>query len=482
MEMTSFSFLLYLLPVMLVVYFALRFSVRLQNLWLVISTLFFYAWGNHYYTLLLIGLVTANYFLGYGVHYAQEKRMGLWPRRLLIATVVLNVLPLLFFNHLPVVLTMIMGLPTPESLNFPAAPLGIAFLALQGISFVVDTYRQTVPWRPDFINAALYLSFFPFLQAGPIIRYQDVADELLERKFDLDEAVNGLCRLVVGLGKIVLLATPLMSLADIIFNQSNLSALYTKAPISLAILGLVAFAVSLYHYLTGFSDLVIGLGRILGFHYPENFRYPQFSPSVGEFWERCYITLGDWFAEYVYKPLGKTRTNNDWMIVHVLLVWVLIGLWVGAGVPKIIFGAWTFVFILIEKIVEVEPDTQKSIFRNLYVIFYLIIALIALKTDSVYQFTLFIGNLFGMRGSGFQSELALFLLRENWLVLVVGFIATFPVATKLRARVEALQGPAAVIYSVAYPLALAGLLALTVITISGWDYNPYLMIQQHLWS
>lgn len=479
MQMTDFSFLLYFLPAMLLGYFILSFSRKAQNLWLFLSSLLFYSFGNYIYVLFMLVIVVANYYLGYAAKYYFEKEEE--SKSFLWLACALNLLPLFFYKYLYIILDSVSGLLELTIPPFPVAPLGISFLTLQGISYVVDIYRGKAKWNARFVETALYFSFFPPLQAGPIICYHDVAEQIKNRETNFENVVVGLCRFVVGLAKIVILAQPLSFIADVAFDQSNLSGIYTTVPISLALLGLVAYALAMYHYLSGFSDLVIGLGRALGFIYRENFNYPILSTSVSEFWTRCYSSLYEWFDKYLYQSLSKQRTNNDHMVLHLLLMWMLIGLWLGLGVTKVVFSIWFFFFILLERIIEFQDAKNKGILSRIYVIFVVLISLVALKTDNIYQFTLFISNLFGMKNNGFDSELAQLLLRENALTLAVGFICTFPIAAKLRSYAEEKGGVLSAAY-VFYPVVMIVLVALLMIYISGGSYDPRQLINFHLWS
>lgn len=482
MEMIDFSFLLYFLPVMLLVYFILSFSARVQNLWLVICSLIFYTLGNYAYVFLLAGLALANYGLGLVIGRLAKGGKAKKARRVIALACVVNLSPLLFFKYLPAVVPTVWGWLGWDVPAFALAPLGISILALRGISFAVDIYRGRVASAPHLLDAMLYLTFFPSLQAGPIVRYHDVAGQLSKRTFRVDHMVGGLCRLVVGLAKVVLLGRPAMAVADIVFSQSNISGIFTIVPAALALLGVFAYAVGLYHYLSGFSDLVIGLGAVLGFTLPENFSHPHLAASVGEFWSRCFSSLTTWFDDYVYQPLGKKRANNDWMVVHTLLMWVLIALWLGPGLPNLIFGVWSFSFILVERIIEIDPGNTRSPLRHFFVIIFIPIMLIALRTDTIYQFTLYLSGMLGMRGNGFHSELAVLLLKESWPVLLAGFIASFPIGTGLRRLAQRPRNFLGGVVNLLYPAVMLALLALVILSLSGTSYNPYLMLQQYLWG
>ena len=480
MQMTDFSFLLYFLPLMLLGYFILSYSRKAQNLWLVLSSLIFYSFGNYIYLIFLAVITIANYYLGYAVYKYQKKPNKV--KKILQLTWVLNLFPLFFYVHLPSMLETLLGFVNVSVPQFPAAPLGVAFLALHGISYVTDIYRRKVEWNPCFADTALYFTFFPPLQAGPVIRYHDVAMQFSNRKVQLDKFAEGVCRFVVGLARIVLLAQPLFVISNIVFSQSNISGVYTTVPVLLAFLGLVAYALAMYHYLSGFSDLVIGLGRTLGFVYPENFDNPLKSVSLTTFLQRFYISLYTWFVEYVYQSLNKQRTNNDHMVLHMLIMWLFIGLWLGAGINKIIFALWVFFFLLLEKIIEFDSAKNKSPLRTLYVVFVVLIATVAIKTQSIYEFTLFISNLFGMKNNGFYSEFAQLLVQENWLPLIAGLVCLFPFGDKMRVHAEEKGSLPINILYVFYPVVMILLIVLVMMQISSNSYDPSQLINFRLWS
>lgn len=480
--MTSFSFLLYFLPAMLIGYYALSFSRKVQNLWLVVCGVAFCLLNNFMSLLyLLIFLVVANYFLGFAIQSRREKDSEKSTKPFVVIACIVNLVPLLALKYLEPAFNTVAGLFGMTSPTFPVAPLGISFLALQGISYIVDIYRGTVPWNSNIIDNAVYFSLFPTFRAGPIVRYHDVAGQITQRKMSFDNVVEGLCRFIVGLGKVVLIAGPVMSITDIVFNQSNMSGLYTTVPVSLAWLGLLTCILSVYYYYSGYSDLVIGLAKMLGFTIPENFEHPQLATSVSNFWNRCYISLTAWFDDYVYQPLGKDRSNNDKMVLHTVLMWLLIGLWLGAGLPNIILAIWSALFIIFERIIDVN-DSKRSVWRQISVVIYILVAAIAFRTETMYHFTLFISNLFGMGGSGFYSEYTVLLLKENWLPIIFGFICCFPIGAKLHQYSQSHSNVASGIISISYPLVMIAILALVVLSLSGSSYDPYQIIYSYLWS
>lgn len=480
MEMTTFSFLLYFLPAMVLVYYALFFSKAAQNYWLVLCCVAFLLINNAISLLYLLAyVITLNYFLGYVIQKSKDNEKS--TKGLIVFGYIANLLPLLGLKYVQPAVNSIAALLGGNMLSLPIAPLGISFLALQGISYITDIRRGTVQWDSSVANSALYFAFFPPLYAGPILRYGDIAPQIRQREMRFDNVIEGLCRFIVGLAKLVLLAQPIMAITDIVFGQSNLSGVYATVPVSMALLGLGACILGVYYHLSGYSDLVIGLGRMLGFTYAENFDYPILASSVSNFWNRFFLSLTTWFDEYVYRPLGKNRTNNDKMVYHTALMWLLIGLWIGPGIPKVILAIWTALFIIVERIIDID-ERRRSPWRQLALLVYLVIAAIAYKTDSLYHFTLFISNLLGMKNNGFQSSHALLLLKENWLPFAVGVLCCFPIGARLRRYSEEHSGIGSGIVGLAYPLAMIILVALVVLSLSGTSYDPYQILYSYLWS
>lgn len=493
MTITDISFLLYLLPAVLVIYFALFFSQRAQNIWLAISCFLFYAFANIGFLLLAIFLVFMNYLSGYAIHKWLGENMedyeprDEYPRQikpLVYLAIALNILPLFFYRYLPFYIESLsisfkLEIALPEFL----IPLGLSFIALHGISYIIDIAKGYSSWLPSFAKTAIYLLFFPVLTAGPILRFHDMELQLKTREITFDKVATGLSRFVIGLAKVVLIATPLMRVADLVFGESTSSGLYSTVPISLAVLGLISQLVAFYHTLSGYSDMAIGLGQILGFTIPENFNYPIIASSLTIFWKRCYISLTSWFEEYIYTPLEKRRKNSDHMVRHLFYMWILIGLWWGPGVVKLIACLFNFMVILLERVTRVSVVPSKNPFRHVYVILTVIITIVALRSDTIYQLTNFFTNLFGMKNNGFFSAYAFDLFLEVWPMLLVGFVLCFPLGLKFRQFVEVRDGQfIGYLYSILYPVAMIALALLILIVIATGSYNPGQFIKIHLWS
>ena len=468
MQLPSLLFLLYFLPIAIVVYHALRFSIAAQNAWLLLASLCFYAWGNPVYALLLVLVTVLDYALALLADSVRTRGNKAAATLLFIATALVNVGPLLGFKYLPALAASLESATGwALTLNFPAAPLGLSFIALKGISYVADIWRQKAAVERNPVNCALYIAFFPTMFAGPIVRYAEVSVQIRERRSGWAGISAGVCRLIVGLAKVVLIAGQLSSLVDAVFYISNNSGTFTAVPVATAAIGLLAFVLYLYYCLSGLSDMVIGLGGIFGFTFGENFDYPLLATSVTDFWKRCYRSLTAWFEEYVGQSLSSKKPGRDHHVLSTFIMWLLLGFWIGPGISKLIFGIWSFVFIFFEQIIEIENSRISKGARHVYTAAAMVLGAGAIKTDSIYEFALFIANLFGANNNGFANAFSLVLLREFWLPLVLGLVFLFPVAPWLGrafAKKKISQAMGAVLYTVGM-LALAAVVLVVLVRI-----------------
>ena len=482
MALSSFAFLLYFLPVVLAVYFLLGFSRQLKNLWLLISSIFFFAWDDPIYLSLLFFLLLANYVLGFQADKARHE--GGASRWVFVLTCIVNLGPLIIYKYFGPWVSSIQGMTNWSIITVGsiAVPLGIGIMALQGISYVADTYHGKAPLEKNFVNCALYLCFFPTLAGGPLIRYHDVAGQIRQRQVSWNGFSQGFCRFVVGLAKSVLVAQPLSVVANLVFDSSSRSGMFTTVPALMALTGMIAFVLQMYYQFSGFTDMALGLGRMFGFDYPENFQYPVMALSVTEFWQRCYRSLTVWFSEYVREPFVYGQVNRDRLVRALFIMWMLIGLWMGPGIPTLIFGFWNFILILVEDIAELNENQQKKGLRHLYVIVTMSLGIICLRTPSIYEFALFISNLVGMNNNGLWDGLTLVLLREYWLVLAVGVLFLFPIAPWIRNRVAAANGFLRSVAAVIHPCMMAVLVLFVLIFLIRAGYTGDLQVEYNLWS
>lgn len=379
----------------------------------------FYAWGEVAFVFVMILSIVTNYFFGLFVNKDKSVKKR---KAFLIVAIVFNLSILFVFKYLMFVLTNVkalfgLDLIIPEI----ALPIGISFFTFQAMSYVIDVYRGEEAQK-SVLNVGLYVSFFPQLIAGPIVRYQTVSHQIIHRKETFDDFSSGVCRFIVGLGKKVLLANSLAVVADAAFDGdvSNTSA-------SFAWLGAIAYTMQIFFDFSGYSDMAIGLGRMFGFKFLENFNYPYISISVTEFWRRWHISLGTWFRDYVYFPLGGSRVNNKGrLILNLFIVWLLTGIWHGANWTFIVWGLMFFVLLAIEKLTGLHKTKRFKVVRFIYTLFFVILGWVVFRSNSLNEAFRYIGVMFGANGV-LLDDFAVFYCKENFVYLVVGVICCTPI-------------------------------------------------------
>lgn len=346
MLFSSVPFLFYFLPAVLLVYFLV--PKRAKNGVLLLSSLVFYGWGEPRYLPVMLVSILQGYIFGRLIERFRDTRRA---KLFLVLSVLLSLGTLAYFKYADF---MIANLNALTGLSAPllrlALPVGISFYTFQILSYTVDVYRGTVPAQRNFIDLAAYIAMFPQLIAGPIVRYSDIAVQLKTREHSVSEAASGARRFILGLAKKILLANLLGELVSSFRASADLSVLYYW-------LGAIAFTLQIYYDFSGYSDMAIGLGRIFGFRFSENFQYPYLSGSITEFWRRWHISLGSWFRDYLYIPLGGNRKGSARQLLNILLVWLATGLWHGAAWNFVVWGLLNAFFILLAE--EFKPVSQR---------------------------------------------------------------------------------------------------------------------------
>lgn len=421
MLFSSSTFLFLFLPAVIVVYYTiLRKNRTLQNVFLFLASLLFYAWGEPAFVFVMLLSIFANYILGLVVYKFRENISK--SRIILALTVVFNLGILFVFKYLSFVIENISNIPGLDvSVPEITLPIGISFFTFQAMSYVIDVYRgEEVQKNPLYVG--LYIAFFPQLIAGPIVRYKTVANQIQYRKETFDDFSSGVCRFIIGLSKKVLLANTMAVVADSAFDGdiSNISA-------SFAWLGAIAYTLQIFFDFSGYSDMAIGLGRMFGFKFLENFNYPYISSSITEFWRRWHISLGTWFRDYVYFPLGGSRVKHkSRLILNLFVVWFLTGVWHGANWTFILWGLMYFILLTIEKMTGFyKGDRVKSI-KHIYTLLFVILGWVLFRADNVTDAFTYIGAMFGSTGIGLDDT-ALYLLRENIVYFVFAILISTPI-------------------------------------------------------
>ena len=424
MLFTSTVFLFIFLPLVLLVNFLL--AKKFRNVFLLISSLFFYAWGEVYYAVILLFSITFNFLLTRALAQASP---GAKKRTLLIFTVVVNLAILAWFKYadfivdsINAVLTLV-NIPSIKGMTPIHLPLGISFFTFQAISYVVDVYKGKVPVQKRFVNLALYISLFPQLIMGPIIRYRDMAGEIIDRTVDSENFAYGIRRFIIGMGKKIILANPLGEVADVIFASSSFDL---TAPV--AWLGIVCYTLQIYFDFSGYSDMAIGLGRMLGFKFLENFNYPYISQSIREFWRRWHISLSLWSRDYLYIPLGGDRCSLLRTQFNIWIVFLLYGLWHGSGWNFILWSAVHGLFLSLERMGfdRVLQHLWRP-FRHLYLALIVMSAFVFFRTETIPGALSYFSAMLGLAGEDpGNAVISRVFTNEKQILLVIGIAATLP--------------------------------------------------------
>lgn len=456
MLFSSLIFLYAFLPCTLLAYFLT--PRRGKNPVLLLASLLFYAWGEPRYLILILLNILLGFTAGLGIHRFRGRLLG----RLFLLTSVAGSLGLLCcFKYGDFFLSAINGV---LGISLPlwrlALPVGISFYTFQILSYTIDLYRGDVEVQRNPVSFALYVALFPQLIAGPIVRYRDVAQELQERKHSTAMAYEGACRFLVGLGKKVILANNLGLLCQSYRSSADPTVLF-------AWLSALGFFLQIYYDFSGYSDMAIGLGRILGFHFPENFRYPYCSRSVTEFWRRWHMTLGALFRDYVYIPLGGNRTGKLRWMGNILLVWCLTGLWHGAGWNFLLWGLFYAILLLGEKLWYGPFLAKRPWFSHIYLLLSVLLGFVLFQGGSLEQSW---GDFRAMLGAGSiptVSRESLYALRNHGVLLILGALGATPLPGRLYQRwSKGLQW--------IEPLLLALLLLLCTAYLVDGSFNPFL--------
>ena len=457
MLFSSIPFLYYFLPTVLIVYFLV--PPKFKNAVLLLFSLVFYGWGEPKLVFLMMFTIAVFYFCGLAIGKAKQLR---WKKAWLYVSVVVSLGLLGIFKYADF---FISSINTVTGLGIPllklALPVGISFYTFQCLSYTIDVYRGNAAVQKDPIAFGAYVTLFPQLIAGPIVRYVDVAKELKHRSHNWENIAYGLRRFLIGLGKKIILADNFALLIKLFRESGEPSVLFYW-------MYAIAFLLNIYFDFSGYSDMAIGLGRIFGFHFLENFNYPYLSKSITEFWRRWHMSLGSWFRDYVYIPMGGNRVSRSRWIFNILTVWMLTGAWHGAAWNFVLWGLLYAVFLLIEKWV---PALQKlpDVLRHCYVLLATILGFVLFNAESLAQAGSDIASLFGFGGLPAVTPETLYYLKSYGLLFILGFIGSTPVVKLAAQKVsETKAGP------VLEMLTLAALLLVCTGYLVDGSFSPFL--------
>jgi alginate O-acetyltransferase complex protein AlgI len=419
MVFSSILFMFIYLPVVLAVYYIA--PAKWRNIWLFIANLVFYGWGEPVYILLMLFSICLNYFNGMMVDKHRDNRKK--ARTFLAVNTVLNLALLFFFKYFDLfaqTASMIPGVNI-QTLGL-TLPIGISFYTFQTMSYPIDVYRGDAGVQKNFIKFGTFVALFPQLIAGPIVRYKDIAEQLDERHENVDQFASGVERFVVGLGKKVLIANNIGLLWDAYANTAASNLTFVGAW-----LGTIAFSMQIYFDFSGYSDMAIGLGRMLGFQFLENFNYPYISRSVTEFWRRWHISLGTWFRDYVYIPLGGNRKGLARQLLNIFIVWALTGFWHGASWTFLFWGMYYAFFLILEKLFFLKwLGKIPQFFSHLYTILVAFSGWVIFQQDSVEQTMVFFRAMYGFGKAGFICSNDLYYLSSFSVLLAIAAVACIP--------------------------------------------------------
>ena len=464
MVFSSMTFLCVFLPVVFLLYSVLP-SIPVKNGLLIIASLLFYAYGEPKYVLLMIFSIVMNYLFERLLDSENERL-----RRMIVGLAVCVNLALLFvFKYLDMVLKTVNQI-SHSSIPMAnlALPIGISFFTFQALSYVIDVYRRDVEAEKNLFHVMLYISFFPQLIAGPIVKYHDIQEQIRSRKTDSGEIAAGMRRFILGLAKKVLISNVMAVTADALFaapmGEMNILSAWTAA---------IAYLFQIYFDFSGYSDMAIGMGRIFGFTFQENFRYPYISQSIQEFWRRWHISLSTWFKEYLYIPLGGNRKGKVRTCVNKLIVFFSTGLWHGADWTFVIWGLWHGMFMLLEEVIPVKKLPR--LLRHAYTLLVVVIGFVMFRADTFTQGIQITGKMFA--GWSFQASQMNLVLQQMTplfiLTVIIAVIACMPVLKWVKEWGETIQPCRKVMEPLGYLMSLI-LLVLCILSLSSGTYNPFI--------
>ena len=462
MLFSSVPFLFYFLPCVLLVYFLVPGT--LKNGVLLLVSLLFYGWGEPRYLLVMLAAIAQGYVFGLLIEKSRGKRRaGLY----LALSVLLSLGTLAYFKYADF---MIRNLNALTGLSVPllslALPVGISFYTFQILSYTVDVYRGTVSAQRNLIDLAAYIAMFPQLIAGPIVRYADIEPQLKERRSTPAMVAAGAQRFVLGLGKKVLIANVLYQLITVYKATTQPSVLYSW-------MYAAAYMLHIYFDFSGYSDMAIGLGKIFGFTFAENFNYPYISRSVTEFWRRWHMSLGSWFRDYVYIPMGGNRVAPARRYLNILVVWMLTGLWHGADWNFVLWGLFFAVFLILEKGFLLKPLQRLPVLSHLYTLLLVAVSFVIFDSAGLSEAAAHLGRMFGAGGVPLATGEALYYLGSYAVTFIIAVIGATPYPTRWMNRLS--EGPkTGRVLAVAAPVALMALLAVVTAYLVDGSFNPFL--------
>ena len=455
MVFSSVMFLFYFLPIILLIYYIC--PVKYRNYVLLLFSLIFYFIGEPINIIFLLLSCVINY---YGSVLIQKKKSKKIKKTIFIGVIAYNIIQLLFFKYINFFISNLNIIPFVDIplLNI-LMPIGISFYTFQAISYVADVYTGKVKVAKNIFTYMTYLTLFPQLIAGPIVRYETIEEELGNRKIDFDNLSNGLKLFIIGLSKKVLLANVLGELINKFVVETVVSS-WLKP---------ILYTLQIYFDFSGYSDMAIGLGLVFGFHFLKNFNYPLIAKSITDFWRRWHMSLSSFFRDYVYIPLGGNRVSKPKWIRYILVVWFLTGFWHGASWNFILWGVYFGIILLIEKFLIGKYIEKTKVFKHIYTLIIVIISFLIFSTDNMSDIFNSLGNMFFLNKLDFINNETIFYLKDYFMILIISIISCTPLFKNIYLKYKDNK-----IISFIEPIVLLGLFILCVAFIIDASFNPFL--------
>lgn len=458
-------FLFVFLPLVLVIYYGLlRKNVALKNIFLLVASLFFYAWGEPQYVFLMIATILFDWFYGILLDKVRDNKI---PARIIMFLMVATNLGILgYYKYSGFAVSQVNRfLHTEFAIPQVILPIGISFFTFQAMSYAIDVYRGHGKVQKNPLYVGLYVSLFPQLIAGPIVRYETVADQIENRVENWNDFTSGVTRFCVGLAKKVLISNNMAVVADaafaLIINNDF------QASLGMAWLGAISYTLQIFFDFSGYSDMAIGLGKMFGFHFEENFNYPYISKTVSEFWRRWHMSLQTWFRDYVYFPLGGSRVSKPRLIFNLFVVWALTGIWHGANWTFIAWGLMYFVLLTFEKLTGL---TKKNYWwGHIYTMVFVIIGWVIFRAVNLGDAIIYIKAMFGINAKGFMDKAVFAYIAQNWVYYVFALIGCAPIVPWVDKKLENNK-----VWQAVYAIGLVAAMVISVSFISNNAYNPFI--------
>lgn len=433
MLFASNIFMFFFLPIVLFIYYVFMRTRKMKNIFLLIASLIFYSYGEPSFVLIMLFSIIINYIVGILISKFEEHKKRFLKKTMLMIGLIFNLSILFKYKYLVFLLKSFNSI-FKSNLSVPdiLLPIGISFFTFQILSYIIDLYRGKVLVQKNIFNLGLYISLFPQLIAGPIVRYETVQDQIMNRKENLDDFSLGIERFIKGLGKKVIISNTMALIADYVFNGSiDVSITST----SLVWISAISYMFQIYFDFSGYSDMAIGLGKMFGFTFEENFNYPYMSESISDFWRRWHISLGTWFKDYVYIPLGGSRCSRRRLVFNLFVVWFLTGLWHGANWTFIVWGLFYFILLVFEKSVDFDKKFNNYKFlKRIYTLFLVLIGWIIFRSPNLNFAFSYLLRMFNFKNL-VDLKSAEFIV-ENFVVFVLAILISTPLSQKITSKIN----------------------------------------------